>query len=175
MSSDRGRWPLGGAGRLLALASLLVALLATLRATFLFWNGLGEGNIETGESGQALLTLCGAMPLGLLGLGLLVVAHASGRPGNGRPWRSLLLVASIPAFWLILTFTIGGWYAGAMSPPGPAGGDARFTDTAGVVLLLGGCGGVLFGGIAVSLATVLLRRNAPGKAVEEGLSTLEGD
>ena len=88
--------------------------------------------------------------------------------------------------WLATTMAVSWYYVGAMSVADPdveydvgddpgAHPENKFSDTRGVVSLVG-CGGTLFlGGFAVLCVVGLLRTDASGNVGGCGLSGVEGD
>lgn len=92
----------------------------------------------------------------------------------------------VPLAWLAMTMAVSWYYVGAISRADPAieydvGDDPRahpeskFSDTSGVVSLLG-CGGTLFlGGFAIPCVVLLLRTDASGNGGGNTLSRGGGD
>ena len=177
----------GGWGLLWGQAILVAALVVMVLATTFFATGLREGYIETGGSTAGLLAMLVALVIGVIGL-LIVVGVVYSNPATriGRPGVLLGLVMAVPLVWMTTAMAVSWHYVGAMSVGDSdvkydveedlrAHPENKFSDTSGVVFLLGSCGMLPLVGFAIPNVVVLLRRGTSGSDANEALSAIEGD
>lgn len=185
MSNLEDRRVAGGWAVLPGVAFLVIALVLMVVAVFFFGTGLRDGFIETGGSAVGMSAMLVAFVSAMLGIVSLGVS--AGRTTRFvRPRGLLGLVIMVPVAWLAMTMAVSWYYVGAMSVADPdveydvgddpgAHPENKFSDTSGVVSLLG-CGGTLFlGGFAVLCVVGLLRTDASGNDGGNTLSRGCGD
>ena len=129
-------------------------------------------------------------------LGLIVVGRVSSNRATriGRPSVLLGLILAVPLMWMTTAMAVSWHYVGAVSVgdsdidsdvdsdvDSDMGDDLRadpenkFSDTSGVVLLLGSCGMLPLVGFAIPNVVVLLRRGSSGTDANDAWSAIQGD
>ena len=180
----------GGWGLLWGQAILVAALVVMVVAATFFATGLREGYIETGGSPPGLFAMLVALVIGVLGLTVVGRVSSNRATRIGRPSVLLGLILAVPLMWMTTAMAVSWHYVGAVSVgdsdvdsdvDSDMGDDLRadpenkFSDTSGVVLLLGSCGMLPLVGFAIPNVVVLLRRGSSGTDANDAWSAIQGD
>ena len=175
-----------GWGLLLGWVILVIAMVVMVVAATFFATGLRDGFIETGGSAAGLGAMLVALVIGVSGLIVVGGVTALRRTRIARPRLHLGLILAVPLVWMTTTMAVSWQYVGAVSAGDPdveydaeddpwADPENKFSDTSGVVLLLGSCGMLPLVGLAIPHVIVLLRKGAPGIDANDASSAIEGD